>query len=197
MSGTITLLTADSPSIGSAFGPPRWGIYAQDGSEVLIVDSVAAVEYVRDYRISDYPQEKGAFQSYNKVQTPYHAPISFLIGPNRRNFLANVEAACASLDLYVVTTPEISYGNANIIHYSYRREWRRGTTMILVEVWCEEVRIVGQARLGSINSLAPAGSLATKSTNAATATQSGSMQAISPTLVQGGYLAKYNVAGLQ
>ncbi len=159
------LLTADSPGLGAAFGPAQWGIFGQDGSPLLTVDSVAEVEYSRDYRISDYPQEKGAFASYNKVKTPFRAKIGFYIAQSRVAFLNSIEAAVASLDLVTVATPEISYASANLTHYGYRRQVQSGVTLILVEVECEEIRIIAGAQ--------PA---AAQSTNAATPTQSGDVQ---------------------
>jgi hypothetical protein len=141
----VTLLTADQLSPGALFGVPQWGIFGQGGSPLLAVDSVASVDYARDYRISDYPQEQGAFESYNKVQVPFQAKVGFLIAESRVAFLNGIEAAVKSLDLVTVATPEFSYASANLTHYGYRRELRGSVTMIRVEVWCEEVRIVGQA----------------------------------------------------
>ena len=144
-----SLLTADALTFfGGPASYPQWGIFNQDGSPVLAVDSTASVDYARDYRISDYPQEQGAFASYNKVQTPYQAKIGFLIGPSRADFLNNVEAACSSLALVTVVTPEITYANANLVHYGYRRTVNNGVTLIRVDVWCEEVRIAGATQLG-------------------------------------------------
>lgn len=138
----MVLLTADSSGLISAFGPPQWGIFDQSGSPVLIPDSVADVEYERDYKISDYPQEKGAFQSYNKVQVPFRARVGFYIAQTRESFLQTLDAKIKSLDLVTVAMPEIQYPSANLTRASYRREVRSGVSLIRVEVWCEEVRIV-------------------------------------------------------
>ena len=159
------LLTADSPGLGAAFGPAQWGIFGQDGAPLLAVDSVADIEYARDYRISDYPQEKGAFASYNKVKTPYRAKMGFYISQTRAAFLNAIEAAVASLDFVTVATPEISYASANLTHYTYRRQVKSGVTLIRVEVECEEVRVLAGTQ--------PA---AAQSTNAASPTQSGDVQ---------------------
>lgn len=144
------LLTADQVSPGS-FGQPQWGIFTQDGDPVLVGDAVNSVEYARDYRISDYPQERGAFASYNKVRVPYQAKVGFLIAETRADFLNNVEQTVASLNLVFVTTPEITYPNANLTHYNYRRVARNGVTLILVEVWCEEIRIVAPPTTTTVN----------------------------------------------
>lgn len=160
------LLTADAPALASLFGTPQWGLFWSDGSTILAVDSVGDIEYARDYQLSDYPQEQGAFATYNKVQVPFQAKIGFLIQTNRRDFLNNVEAAAASLQFVTVVTPEVSYESANIIHYGYRRTSRQGVTLIRVEVWVEEVRILSGPSASN-----------TQSTNAASPTQSGGVQA--------------------
>lgn len=206
MSDAPTLLTADDPGLSSSFGPPQWGIFDQSGNPILTVDSVASVEWLRDYHVSDYPQEEGAWASYNKVQTPYQAKVGFLIGPSRRDFLNAVEAAAASLQFVSIVTPEVTYQNANLTHVHYRREVREGVTLIRVEVWAEEIRIVsgtlsnsntaatGSPQTGALNQTpglgGGSGNLSIKfpgagegsgaavpqSTNAATPTESGIVQ---------------------
>lgn len=144
-------LSGDAAGFG-LFGSSPWGIYSSpEGSPILEADAVASVEYARDYRISDYQQEKGAFESYNKVQLPYTAKVGFLIAQSRVEFLNSIEAILASLDLFAVVTPEITYPNANMVHYGYRRTVRDGVTMILVEVWLEEVRQTADTTLNMSN----------------------------------------------
>jgi len=183
----MALLTADDPGLGGVFGVGRWGIFGRDGSPILAVDSVGDVDYSRDYAISDYPQEQGAFASYNKVQTPFQAKIGFYISTSRIQFLNAVEAAVQSLNLVTVVTPEIRYASANLKHYNYRRDARNGAKLIRVEIWCEQVRvIVGEPPTNP------------QSTNAAKPSQSGQVQpttttqtapAASNTGVGGGFVA--------
>lgn len=184
---------SDDPGTQAAFGAPQWGIFTQDGEPVLVADSVASIQYARDYQISDYPQEKGAFQSYNKVQQPYQARVGYYIAESRVEFLNAVEAAVSSLDLVFINSPEIEYPSANLTHYDYRREVRNGVTLILVNVWAEEVRVVNPANTstttvqgsGSGESSTSTSSAASgdfsagnvNSTNAASPTQSGQVQA--------------------
>jgi len=144
----------------------QWGIFSQTGAVVLQADSVFSVEYEHDYRVSDYPQEQGAFESYNKIQVPWQAKVVFLIGADRELFLVSVENAVASLSLFVVVTPEFSYPSANLTRVSYRRIAKAGgASMIMVEVWCEEVRIVQTGQLSN-----------TQSTNGATSLNNGPVQ---------------------
>ena len=180
------LALVDAIGLG-VFSGPQWGIFAQSGAPVLVANSVFGVEYARDYRISDYPQEQGAFESYNKVQVPYQAKITFLVGGSvaaRAAFLEAAGSAVAALDLFTIVTPEFSYPNANLTHYSYRREARHGVTLIMVDVWCEEVRITGTAQLSppaaAASSQAPtaSGTLSdTQSPNGAATQQGGTVQA--------------------
>lgn len=176
--GATPILSSDQ--VGpSVLGGPQWGIFKQTGEPLIAVDSAASVpanstesiDYARDYRVSDYPQEKGAFQSYNKVQVPFQAKVGFLISTTRTDFLNAIEAAAASLDIVTVVTPEIQYASANIIHYAYRRDGRSGRQLIRVDVWCEEIRISGGVLLSSSSDT-------TQSPNAAPPTQSGPAQPI-------------------
>jgi hypothetical protein len=127
------------------FGQAEWGIFDQNGGAILTADSVFGFEYTREHRISDYPQEKGAFESYNKVRVPYQAKLTYTVAgsdANRAQFFETLETVVASLDLVTVVTPEVSYASANVYKHTYRREARSGAKIVKVDVWCEEVRIV-------------------------------------------------------
>lgn len=141
-----TLVAVDA-ILGGFFGVVQWGIFTTGGAPALVADSVFAVEYARDYKISDYPQEQGAFQSYNKVRLPFQAKITYTLNRLRTEFLNTAEAITASLALFTVVTPEVIYPSANITHYSYRRDRAGSSTMVKVDVWCEEVRQTAQAFL--------------------------------------------------
>lgn len=195
----LSLLTADSPALFVLY-PPQWGIFSTAGVPILTVDSVAAIDYARDYRISDFPIEQGGFISANKVQQPFRARVAFLIEQSRIEFLNTVEAAVASLDFVTLVTPEIQYPSANLTGYSYRRESQAGRTLIRVEVTCEQVRVISAASLGTSaaasdaavpqsqtnNASTPPNSFTnTQSTNAASPTQSGQVQPVDPTALGG------------
>lgn len=150
--GTValpTLLTADGAIGTGVASGSQWGIFSTAGAPILTVDSVASVEYARDYRISDYPQEQGAFFSYNKVQTPFQGKVGFLLNRSRFSFLNQIESQLASLNFVTLVTPEITYPSANLTHYDFRRTSRNGVTMVLVTVWCEEVRVVTTTALAN------------------------------------------------
>lgn len=187
--GAPVLLTADGADLSPFPGPSQWGIYDGGGNPVLLASSTASVEYTRDWRISDYPQEQGAFGSYNKVQVPYQGIVTFWVGGSegeRAQFLAAAEPALASLDMAALVMPEISYVNANLTHYSFKREAHAGVTLLRVDVWVEEVRVIGVATFS-----------ATQSVNGASTTQQGTVQPQVPSsqLTPGGALAQPGTQG--
>jgi len=52
-----------------------WGIYDQSNTAVIVPDNIVSFEYSKEYRIAKSPMEGGAFQSYNKVETPYMSRV--------------------------------------------------------------------------------------------------------------------------
>lgn len=138
-----TLVTADATIVRQLLNAkPRWGIFLK-GKLIAEADNVLSVEYRQDSRVSQYPQEQGAFQSYNKVATPFEARVQLTKGGSefdRSAFLKAIESAARSLDLYDVATPERTYSNANIERFDYRRTAHNGAGLITVEIWLVEVR---------------------------------------------------------
>lgn len=138
---------------------PVWGIFDQSGVPVAVADTVTTLEFRGDSRVSDYPQEEGAFESYNKVQIPYEARVQLVCGRSlaaRTAFLAGIEAAKQSTMLYNVVTPEGVYANANIVAYDTRREVRNGVTLLKVNVHLEEIRVTATAQFSSTQNAASA-----------------------------------------
>lgn len=136
------LLTSDSPAIQPTSRVPAWGIY-KDGDIAIAADSVLKIEVKASSRISNAPQEEGAFQSYNKVQAPFEVRVSVTKAgaeSERAAFLDALEASKQSLDLYDIVMPEKSYLNANLTSYSFPRSARQGVTLLTVELLFEEVR---------------------------------------------------------
>ena len=176
MSETITLLDSDALDGLLGLFDTQWGIFDQNGDPVITADTVVEVGYRREYKISDFPIEEGSFASYNKVQTPYDVRVTFAIGgsvSDREAVLIQVGAACASLDLYSVVTPEFTYPQANVVHYDYRRTARRGLGLMEIEVWVEEVRQVaaGQFTPAKTDNAASPANGGTVSTSTATGPQ--------------------------
>ncbi len=172
---TATIITADVGTVRRLFNAPKWGLYLK-GRPVITADSVSSVEYRNESRISNYPQEAGAFQSYNKVALPFYARVMMNKGgteAERAMFLAAVQAAAESLDVYDVVTPEITYTGANIERYDYRRTSRNGAGLVSVDIWLTEVRSGAQSTLSV--SAAPSGS---------GFFQNGTVQPLNPTAAQ-------------
>jgi hypothetical protein len=134
-----------SDSLNSVIGTDfvKWGVFDAAGNSIADYDSMSAATYRNESRISDYPIEGGSFAAYNKVDNPYDVLIVLNCGGDearRASFLASVEAARTSLDLYTVTTPEYTFRNVNFVGIDYQRSTRDGGTMISVQLIGREVR---------------------------------------------------------
>jgi hypothetical protein len=105
--------------------PPQWGVFdSKSGKAVVVADTVTALEYRKDWSVSDYIQERGAFTSYNKVASPFDARVMFASGgslSNRQALLKSVKAIAGDLKLYDIVTPEETYLKCNVTHVDYRR----------------------------------------------------------------------------
>lgn len=153
-------LTADAAGIFGTFGAPLWGIFDQSGNPVIVSDTVIDFAFRKEWKISDAPQEQGAFMSYNKVELPFDGPITFAkSGPDyqRTAFLQSIEQAVASLELFSLVMPERIYPSCNVTRYSFRRSQRQGVQLILVDVWVEEVRVTGTTQFTNPTTASPSG----------------------------------------
>lgn len=129
--------------LGALFGQSQWGIYDESGTPVVVAQNVVSVEYRQDWIISDYPVEQGGFMTYNKVQMPFDFRIRFSSGGSeetRQRLLDSIADIARSTELFNAVTPEATYVDVNIAHYDYRRESSRGVGLVVVDVWCTEVR---------------------------------------------------------
>ncbi|WP_186087322.1 hypothetical protein [Burkholderia gladioli] len=139
----ISTVLSDAVDFLQSILRPQWGIFDSRGVPVAPADTALSIEYRGDSRISGYPQEEGGFAAYNKVQVPYQARVQLVCAKSeaaRQEFLAQIEAAKQSTMLFRVVTPDATYENANVIAYDYRRTSRAGVTLLVVEVFVEEVR---------------------------------------------------------
>lgn len=123
----------------------KWGIVDKNGSSVIVPDSFVDFEYREERKIPNYPIEQGSFNSYNKVAVPFDCRVTVSCSGNgkmsKQAFLTAIQKLLNSLDLVSVVTPNITYDNCNLIHVDYRREARQGATLILAQLWFQEVRI--------------------------------------------------------
>lgn len=137
----ISLLTGDEASLFAGSPAPQWGIF-QDGASVVTAESVLTVEYRQSWTIADYPIEEGAFESYDKVLSPFEARVRFATGgslSDRQNLLNSIAAIAGDTNLYDLVTPEETYPNVNISHYDYRRSALNGVGLLQVDVWCAQI----------------------------------------------------------
>lgn len=138
-----------------------WMILTNDGSPVIVPDTVPRFEYRGDSRVSGYPVEQGAFESYNKVQQPFDirmtmacaglnyvqgavAAIGLNLGQQlmqKPAFLDTLDYMKETTDLFTIVTPDRAYQSVNMVHFDYKRETLNGATMLLVEAWFEEIRV--------------------------------------------------------
>ena len=128
--------------VGLGLLPPSWGIFSKSGSSVVSFQTVLSFDYRRDWNIADYPLERGAFESYNKVQTPFTARLLLATGGSfsaRQRFIESIQAIEDDMKLYDVITPEVTYTKCNIVHVDYRRADAR-PGIILINVHLQEIR---------------------------------------------------------
>lgn len=141
------LLTADTADFVPDDTTPQWGIF-QNGFPVILADNVVDFAFRQDWDLSNYPQEEGAFQTYNKVNTPFDARVRFSAGgseSNRQAFLVSILSISGNLQLYDVVTPELIFANVNIAHVDNRRSARNGQGLVVVDVWLYQVPVTATA----------------------------------------------------
>lgn len=145
ISTLISQLTGNGPPVLSTFG----------------------VEFSRESRVSNFPVEQGSFANYNKVQLPANPVVTLILDGSendRTHFLAAIDTACNSTALYSVVTPEVVYANYTIERYSYSRRASRGATLLMVEIYLEEVRQVSSS-FAAVQIVAPQNASATPQEN--------------------------------
>lgn len=106
--------------------------------------STVSFEYSNDQPISTYPQEEGAFQSYNKVAMPFDVRMKLACGGPasvRQAFIDTCVAVSNSLSLFDVVTPEKVYRSCNVTRIDWRRQAQRGATLLVVELWFQQVQV--------------------------------------------------------
>lgn len=139
----LSFLTRDALSLfsGGLLQLP-WGIYL-GGAPVVLADNVVSFDYRQQWAISDFPVERGAFASYNKVQIPFDGRFRFTAGgsdANRSALLSSITAIAGDLNLYTIVTPTAIYPSVNVTHYDYSQTATNGVGLLSVDVWTEEVR---------------------------------------------------------
>nr|DAH84766.1 MAG TPA: hypothetical protein [Caudoviricetes sp.] len=167
----LELLVADALSLIFRGRASAWGIY-RGGAPVVRADNVVAFDFRKQWAISDYPVERGSFESYDKVEVPYGTRLRFSAGGNegkQQALLSSIAAIAGDLKLYNVVTPAKVYLNANIERYDYAQTATNGVGLMQVDVTIIEIREVGGGMLS-----------ATKSPSVAGLVNGGPVQAVAP-----------------
>lgn len=118
---------------------------------IPVTASTATFEFRQDWSIANYPQERGAFQSYDKVTLPYDLKVRLVCsGPTakRQAFISTILAMAESIALFSVVTPEVVFTDCNVAHVSWPRHADRGVSMIVAEVWFQKIRQTGISLFG-------------------------------------------------
>lgn len=139
----VRAVSSDGFGLSGAAVSGPWGLYDQSGQPVVTGDSVLAFDFDQDSVVATYPVERGGFESYNKVQTPFRTKFTFMKGGSegdRKAFLSALNAAANSTDLLVGMTPEVTYPGLTIDHIDFSRSARQGVTLLMVDVWCQQIR---------------------------------------------------------
>lgn len=125
------------------FGAESWGVFTQSGKRAIEADSFLSIEYQNGSRISNAPQEKGTFSSYNKVANPYDCSVILAMGADkaaRTGFLKKLEELNDSVELFSIVTPERTYTNATLETFNYKREASNGVTLIKAQLNFVQIR---------------------------------------------------------
>ena len=135
--------TPTQTTAGASGRASTWGIYDKNGGAPITVTSFVGIMAGQEYDVSTYPVEKGSFETYNKVQRPFTGTLRLSRDKDvsdRKRFLDDLDALCASVDMFTVVTPERTYSNVTFVSHDYDRTAERGAGMIMADVRFMEVR---------------------------------------------------------
>lgn len=152
--------------------PPLWGIFL-NGAPVVIADTVTKLSYKQDWAVANYPVERGGFESYDKVNTPYEVRLQFVAGGSlarRQALIDSIAAIGDTLTKYDVVTPEAIYVDVNVTNYGYQRAANHGLGLLAIDIGVIEIREGGSGDFK--NPRVPSGYAAD---------QAGNVQSVSPT----------------
>lgn len=172
------LLTGDTVTVNGYSNLPKWGLLDSNGKSVIPADNIVSFEYRQDWAIADYQVEDGGFQSYDKVQLPFDARMSFSCGgseESRSDFLTAIQNLVNDYNLYSIVTPEYQYKNVNAAHMDYRRTSTNGVGLLLVNLYFLEIRNTATSSFSNTNS-SPASPSATQDPGAAAQVNDGTVQ---------------------
>ena len=139
---------------------------------VPVLASTVEFEYAQDFPISNYPQEEGAFQSYDKVTLPFDVKLKLACGGSASKlqaFLSTCRAIAASYALFDIVTPEMVFTSVNCTHIDWPRRAVRGNGLISVDLWFQQIPVIASANFSN-----------TQQPGVAGVQSSGNVQALTP-----------------
>lgn len=150
----LQMMTSDGAL--ADYAPKQWGLFL-GGAPAIIADSVFSVEYRNESSISDYPLERGSFESYNKVASPFDVRLRFMAGTQQQRaaLIEKISTIAGDLKLYDAVMPEKTFSNVNVIHFDFKRTAASGYGLLAVDVWVREVRQITSS--AGMQSAAPSG----------------------------------------
>lgn len=140
----------------------EWGIFDADLKPVFDYDTILSMRVEARDTVSNFPVEKGAFASYNKVRQPIRITVKLSVGAiqvnrtglslneirrrgkdRRGKLLSDLTIARVSTEVYNITMPEGTYPRMTLQDYSFAREQMQGgPSRIVAELTFIEVREV-------------------------------------------------------
>lgn len=149
----VNLILSDALSLLAGLGEAQWGLFL-DGIPVIFAESVVSFEFKQGAQVANFPIEGGKFEAYDKVQRPFDVRLRFATGDTlaaRQDLLDSAREAVESLDLMDAVTPEAIYENVNPTHFDYRRTAQNGVGLIVVDIFCEQIRTTASSTFTSSN----------------------------------------------
>ncbi len=137
--------------------------------------SMIDFEYAQDWPLSNYPQEQGAFQSYDKVTLPFDVKVRAASGGDpsaRQAFLSTCLSIANSLSLFDIVTPEMTFTSVNCTHIEWNRSARRGQTLIVVDFWFQWISVSSSTNFTNTQQPGDSGQQASGNVQAQTPSQS-------------------------
>jgi len=121
---------------------PSWGIFNDSGVKVINPDNIFAFSDRAEWRESDYPVQRGAFASFNKVVVPFEDTVRMTKGgslSDRTAFLASIDAIAGDTNVYSIRTPEKTYTNMNVLRRELLRRSSEGAYFLEVDIFFRNI----------------------------------------------------------
>jgi hypothetical protein len=133
---------AQSGLWASAQVAPSWGVYDSNGNKILNPDNIYAFSDRSEWRESDYPVQRGAYGSYNKVIVPPDQTLRMTKGGSlsqRTAFLKSIRNIAGDTKTYTIISPEESYFNVNVMRVELIRRSSEGAFFLEVDVYFKTI----------------------------------------------------------